>query len=67
MPAEIKYPHRQNRDRTWDSICTRCFRTVATCRTEGELANFEKAHVCNPSPLFGPKYYFITYDSTETP
>jgi hypothetical protein len=51
MPAETEYPHRRNRDGTWDSICKKCFLTVAHCKTESELAASEKTHVCNSSYL----------------
>jgi hypothetical protein len=60
MPAEIGYPHRLNRDGTWDSICKKCFHTIANCKTERELADFEKAHVCNQSTPAEHGYYFIT-------
>lgn len=51
MPAETKYPHRVNLDGTWDSICTRCFQTIAHCKTERELAQFEEKHVCDSAYL----------------
>lgn len=51
MPGTLKpsFPHRQNTDGTHDSICTKCFVTVATVMNESELAGHESAHVCNPS------------------
>jgi hypothetical protein len=49
MSAEAKFPHRHNADGTWDSICKRCFNTVAHCETESELALHEKEHVCGLS------------------
>ena len=45
------FPHRQNDDGTYDSICTSCFLTVATARSEGELKALEKNHVCHSSLL----------------
>ena len=51
MPAEKKYPHRVNLDGSWDSICTRCFLTIAHCKTEKELAEVERKHVCDSSVL----------------
>lgn len=48
------FVHRQNKDGTIDSICRRCFRTVATALTEEELRPGEEAHRCIPltaSPL----------------
>jgi hypothetical protein len=45
------YPHRRNRDGSFDSICLKCLLTIATAKTEIELATHEKVHVCNPSIL----------------
>jgi hypothetical protein len=42
------FPHRQNRDGSFDSICTICFATVATVIGESELARHEEAHICDP-------------------
>jgi hypothetical protein len=38
MSRESRFPHRLNRDGTFDSICRRCFATVASARDEIELA-----------------------------
>jgi hypothetical protein len=59
MSVEIQYPHRHNPDETWDSICKKCFRTIANCKTESELADFEKAHVCNQPVVAEQDYYSI--------
>jgi hypothetical protein len=40
------FPHRRNRDGTFDSICGQCFQTVATKATEAELHVAEKDHEC---------------------
>jgi hypothetical protein len=44
FPFEFPFPHRLNRDGTYDSICQTCFNTVGTGRTEAELAQAEKRH-----------------------
>jgi hypothetical protein len=41
-----RFPHRQNMDGSYDSICQRCFRTVSTRKTEAELAKDEFRHIC---------------------
>ncbi len=41
-----KFPHRRNHDGTFDSICSRCFATVATEGSEAELEKAEESHVC---------------------
>jgi hypothetical protein len=40
------YPHRRNRDGTFDSICPQCFRTIANTETEAELLAYDRVHVC---------------------
>jgi hypothetical protein len=40
------FPHRQNRDGSWDSICMKCYLTVANKPTEAELAVIESCHAC---------------------
>jgi hypothetical protein len=48
------YPHRINQDGTIDSICTRCYATVGTSKTEDDLKRMETAHVCESGRL---RYY----------
>jgi hypothetical protein len=50
MPA-IFYPHRKNNDGTYDSICTRCFATVARTYTEVALEEHDRRHVCTEAML----------------
>jgi hypothetical protein len=45
------YPHRRNKNGTFDSICLKCFGTVAANKTEDELAELDKRHVCSDSIL----------------
>jgi len=42
----VEFPHRHNADGTYDSICRRCFRTIATERVEEDLKAEELAHHC---------------------
>ena len=55
------FPHRHNRDGSHDSICTKCFLTIASVREESELVQFEIDHVCDPV-LF---YQFSQGDSSH--
>lgn len=41
------FTHRHNKNLSHDSICTRCFMTVATSVTEEDLTPHEEAHVCD--------------------
>jgi hypothetical protein len=45
------YPHRQNKDGSHDSISLACFATVARSEAEAELAEKDKAHVCDSAFL----------------
>jgi hypothetical protein len=48
LPA---FPHRRNHDGTFDSICFRCFATVAKEKNEVELKKSEEAHECSGPAL----------------
>jgi hypothetical protein len=41
------FPHRHNPDGTIDSICIRCFATIATEYDEADLRKVEEAHICS--------------------
>jgi hypothetical protein len=45
------YPHRHNKDGSFDSICPICFATVVFGKAEVELAQYDKKHVCDPAIL----------------
>jgi hypothetical protein len=45
------FPHRRNRDGTYDSICRRCAATVATAALEADLLEHEMKHKCPGSWL----------------
>lgn len=45
------FARRHNPDGTTDSICTRCFVTVASSRSEPDLEGEENRHVCNHQVL----------------
>lgn len=42
------YPHRKNRDGSFDSICTMCYQTIATGSCESHLQAVEDVHMCEP-------------------
>jgi hypothetical protein len=46
-----KFPHRLNRDGSFDSICLKCFATVANTATEIELTAHDKTHACDHAML----------------
>jgi hypothetical protein len=43
------FPHRLNPDGSYDSICNRCFATVASASTLDELHARDKEHTCRIS------------------
>lgn len=49
MPVE--FSHRMNGNGTMDSICPRCYVTVATSTWESELERAEHAHNCERKGL----------------
>ena len=49
MKVSRIYPHRQNKDGSYDSICLTCFLTISHANTETELKEQEKAHLCAAS------------------
>jgi hypothetical protein len=42
-----RFPHRENPDGTYDSICGRCFKTVAIGVKQADLKQAEEDHICN--------------------
>ncbi len=51
LPLPPFFPHRRNTDGSFDSICLKCLLTIAHERNEGDLAKYERYHVCNPSVI----------------
>jgi hypothetical protein len=58
------FAHRHNPDGTIDSICLRCYLTIASKSEEQELEDSEHHHACHPIHLYGNWRDQI---STETP
>jgi hypothetical protein len=46
MPSTTRFHHRLNDDRTFDSICPCCFRTVGSGMEQSQLGEFERNHIC---------------------
>jgi hypothetical protein len=51
MKTSQIYPHRKNKDGSYDSICPTCFLTVCSATSETDLQEREEAHLCAPSLL----------------
>ncbi len=52
-PTEPNFVHRTNGDGTFDSICLKCFMTVATVKYQVDLKNVECEHACDPQTVAG--------------
>ena len=51
VTSGLVFAHRENRDGTFDSICMKCFATVASSLKEAELEQGEQKHWCDPLAL----------------
>ena len=47
MTSFISFARRQNGDSTIDSICTRCYQTIANGESEASLEMAESRHSCD--------------------
>ena len=52
-----KFPHRLNRDGSFDSICLKCFATVANTASEIELKAHDNTHICDHVMLCDRRLY----------
>jgi hypothetical protein len=59
------FPHRLNQNGTFDSICPKCFVTVANAIHEADLARFERCHVCDRTGTTVPKRDDIQEEFTK--
>jgi hypothetical protein len=49
MTTFVSFARRQNHDSSIDSICTKCYQTVARACTVSELVAPEENHRCDPN------------------
>lgn len=48
MTSFPPFARRRNKDSSIDSICTKCFQTIASVAYEDDLAAHEQKHICDP-------------------
>jgi len=60
VPGDTQFVHRSNYDRSFDSICKLCFRTVISSRTEADLAAGECSHHCDHGTIYFRDLIFST-------
>jgi hypothetical protein len=49
MMTFVSFARRQNHDLSIDSICTRCYQTIASADNAIELTAPEESHLCDPN------------------
>ena len=49
MTTFVSFARRQNHDSSIDSICTKCYQTIANSDNADELAAREENHQCDPN------------------
>jgi len=59
MPIAAGFARRENLDHTIDSICKRCFRTIATSKDPADLVKAQEEHSCDP--LIDPSVFQEEY------
>ena len=48
---QAQFSYRQNKDKSIDAICLKCYLTAATADSKAELHELEGAHECPKDPL----------------
>ena len=56
MTISIPFARRPNHDASIDSICTRCYQTIASAYSPGDLEIHERTHRCDPNGEFNLHY-----------
>jgi hypothetical protein len=56
MTTFPSFAKRRNSNRSIDSICTKCFLTVASVGSDEELVAHEEKHICDPFGAFSRTY-----------
>jgi hypothetical protein len=51
------FARRRNQNSSVDSICTKCFLTIASASVEEGLVAHEEKHVCDPFGEFGAMWF----------
>jgi hypothetical protein len=62
MTSFISFARRRNHDSSIDSICTKCYQTIASAENESTLTACEETHLCNPNAEFNQPH---RYTATE--
>jgi hypothetical protein len=52
----ISFARRPNHDSTIDSICTKCYQTIASADNASDLVAYEETHVCDPNGEFNQQH-----------
>jgi hypothetical protein len=52
MTISVSFARRKNHDSSIDSICTKCYQTIASADSAVELATMEHSHMCDQNGEF---------------
>jgi hypothetical protein len=52
MTPLVSFARRQNHDSSIDSICTKCYQTIASKSSAHDLDPMEQSHMCDPNGEF---------------
>jgi hypothetical protein len=52
MTTFVSFARRKNRDSSIDSICTKCYQTIASTSMAHDLEPMEQSHRCDPNGEF---------------
>jgi len=57
MTTYSRFARRRKKDSSIDSICTKCFLTIASAFSEEGIVTYEEKHVCDPIGEFSNFYF----------
>lgn len=60
MTSFISFARRQNHDHSVDSICARCYQTIASSDNPMDLNAFEETHQCDPNGEFNQSHIYTS-------
>jgi len=64
MTTFISFARRPNHDASIDSICTRCYQTIASADSPGDLEVHERTHQCDPNGEFSLQHMNLQQEAS---
>ena len=66
MTTFVSFARRRNHDQSIDSICTRCYQTIASADHAHDLDVSESTHLCDPEGEFNRLHARVSKISTSS-